>query len=94
LSNVETSAGFNEKNRKDLTADEIRFTAKGENIYAFVMGWPAGESVVKSFDKKVRNVELLGHKGKLKWSQDDAGLKVTMPAERPCDYAVTLKIAI
>jgi alpha-L-fucosidase len=91
LSNTEAGAAFNEKNRKDLTAEEIRFTSKGQYVYAFVMGWPA-ESVLKSFDKKVHNAELLGHKGKLKWSQDAAGLKVTMPAEKPCDYAVTLKI--
>jgi alpha-L-fucosidase len=57
------------------------------------MGWPSGEASIKSIDKKVHNVELLGHKGKLKWSQDAAGLKVTMPAEKPSDYAVTLKIA-
>ncbi len=94
LSSVETSAGFNEKNRKELTAEEIRFTAKGDRIYAFVMGWPNGESMVKSMDKKVHNVELVGHKGKLKWSQDEAGLKVRMPAEKPCEYAIALKIAI
>ena len=41
LSISETSAGFNERNRKDLTAEEIRFTSKGQNIYAFVMGWPS-----------------------------------------------------
>jgi alpha-L-fucosidase len=92
LAMTETSAGFNEKNRKDLTAEEIRFTSKGQTVYAFVMGWPSGESVIKSIDKKVHNVELLGHKGKLKWSQDDAGLRVQMPGEKPCDYAVTLKI--
>jgi hypothetical protein len=40
------------------------------------------------------NVELLGHRGKLKWSQDAAGLKVAMPAEKPCDLAMTLKIAM
>jgi alpha-L-fucosidase len=55
------------------------------------MGFP-GESVLRSFDKKVHNVELLGHKGKLKWSQGEAGLKVAMPAERPCEFAVTLRI--
>jgi alpha-L-fucosidase len=93
LAVAETSAGFNENNRKGLTAEEIRFTSKGQYVYAFVMGWPSGECVVKSMDKKARNVELLGHKGKVKWSQDAAGLKVLMPAERPCDYAIGLKIA-
>jgi alpha-L-fucosidase len=92
LLNTEVGAAFNEKNRRDLTSEEIRFTSKGANVYAFVMGWPSGETVVKSIDKKVHNVELLGYKGKLKWSQDQAGLKVAMPGEQPCDYAVTLKI--
>jgi hypothetical protein len=30
----------------------------------------------------------------LKWSQDEAGLKVAMPQEKPSEYAVALKIAI
>ena len=91
LLNTEAGAAFNEKNRKELSAEEVRFTSKDKNVYAFVMGFP-GESVLKSFDRKVHNVELLGHKGKLKWSQDEAGLKVAMPTEKPCEYAVTLKI--
>ena len=41
---------------------------------------------------KIRNVELLGHKGKLRWTQDEAGLKVEMPEEKPSDHAVTLKV--
>jgi alpha-L-fucosidase len=94
ISQPETGTAFNERNRKDLTAEEIRFTSKGPHVYAFVMGWPTGETLVKSIDTKVHNVELLGHKGKLKWSQDAAGLKVAMPAEKPCDLAVTLKIAM
>ncbi len=94
LSQAETGGAFNERNRKDLTAEEIRFTSKGQNVYAFVMGWPAGETVVKSMDAKVHKVELLGHKGKVKWSQNSAGLKVAMPAEKPSEFAVTLKIAM
>jgi alpha-L-fucosidase len=94
LSAPDSGSAFNERNRKDLTAEEVRFTAKGQHVYAFLMGWPSGESLVKSIDVKVHNVELLGHGGKLKWSQDAAGLKVAMPAEKPCDFAVTLKIAV
>jgi alpha-L-fucosidase len=101
LSTPQTTVGFNEKNRQDLTADEIRFTSKGRYIYAFVMGWPSGPLVVKSLGAKselnpgkIHNVELLGHKGKLKWSQEEAGLKVTMPSEKPADYAVTLRVTV
>jgi alpha-L-fucosidase len=43
---------------------------------------------------KVRHVEILGHKGKLKWVQRDAEPTVDMPTERPCEHAVTLKVTI
>jgi len=43
---------------------------------------------------KIRNVELLGFKGKVKWTQDEGGLKVEMPEEKPSEHAVTLKVAL
>ena len=92
--------GFNEQNRKDFSAEEIRFTSKGRNLYAFVMGWPDKQAVIKPLATnssaaqfKVKNVELLGFKGKVKWTQDEKGLTVQMPAQKPSDHAVTLKIA-
>jgi hypothetical protein len=39
-------------------------------------------------------VELLGFQGKLQWWQDESGLKVAMPAEKPCEHAIALKIAV
>lgn len=95
---AEGESKFNEKNRRDMTAEDVRFTTKGSAIYAFVMGWPEKEAVIRglglksSFEPgKVVNVELLGH-GKVEWRQEDSGLRVTMPAARPCDYAVGLKV--
>jgi alpha-L-fucosidase len=92
--------GFNERNRKDLTASDIRFTTKAGIVYAFVMGWP--EIATQTLPQlglsgmpgagKVRRVELLGHKGNLKFTQNETALSVEMPKEKPCDYAVTLKI--
>jgi alpha-L-fucosidase len=41
---------------------------------------------------KVRNVELLGFKGKLNWTQDERGLTVQMPPQKPSDHAIALKI--
>ena len=43
---------------------------------------------------KIGNVELLGFKGKVKWIQDEGGLKVEMPEEKPSEHAVTLKVAL
>jgi len=92
---------FNENTRKDMTSDDVRFTTKGSALYAFVMGWPDKEASIPSLAlggpnsvPKFRNVELLGHKGKLNWTQDAAAFKVQLPAEKPSDHAVTFKIAL
>ena len=80
-----------------------RFTAKGENLYAIAQSWPGDTAVVttlaagrevdgKVLEGKIVSVSLLGHAGKLRFTQDSEGLKVKMPADRPCDYAYTLKI--
>jgi alpha-L-fucosidase len=64
------------------------------------MGWPEKQALIKPLAStgsatpfKVRNVELLGFKGKVKWTQDEKGLTVQLPEQKPCDHAVTLKIA-
>ena len=92
-------ARFNERNRKALTVDDVRFTQKGATLYAFVMGWPEKEAVVRPLATKgnlglirVHNVELLGFQGKLNWTQDENGLKVQMPPEKPSNHAIALKI--
>ena len=94
--------GFNERNRKDLTAADVRFTAaRNGTLYAFVMGWPESKEAVvpalalggKTGTGKIHNVDLLGHKGKIKFTQDQTALRVELPPEKPCDYAITLKVA-
>jgi len=91
--------GFNENKRQPLTVDDVRFTTKGDRLYAFVMGWPEKEAVVQALGTaspqspgKIGNVELLGHQGRLTWTQEATGLRVELPAEKPSDYAVTLKV--
>jgi len=85
--------GFNERDSKDLTAADIRCTT--------IMGWPErghphelAQSAIggKPGFGKVRQVELLGHKGNLKFTQNETALVVELPNEKPCDYAVTLRI--
>ena len=96
---AEKPSSFNEKNRKDLTAQDVRFTTKGGILYAFVMGWPEYQTVIKPLAlntglrvAKIQNVELLGFDGKLQWTQDESGLKILSPPQKPSDYAVAFKI--
>jgi len=96
---IKTDSGnFNEDKQKDLTAEDIRFTTKNSAVYAFVMGWPDQAVVVNALGLAspqnpgtIRNVELLGYKGLLKWKQDVAGLRVEMPLEKISDVGITLK---
>jgi len=93
-------ARFNEAGRRDFTAEEIRFTSKSGTLYAFVMGWPEKQAVIKPLattsqfaPPKIKNVELLGFKGRVKWVQNEKGLTVQMPGQKPCDHAIALKIS-
>jgi len=93
-------ASFNETKRKALTAEDVRFTKKGDVLYAFCMGVPQKEAVIKPLASnspeapgKIRNVQLLGYKGKLTWKQDEAGLRVEMPGEKLPEEAIAFKIA-
>jgi alpha-L-fucosidase len=93
------TGGFTDRKQKAFTPQDIRFTTKGRTLYAIVMDWPGAEVTVKSLasgsgleGRAVRSVELLGSKPAPKWTQDGAGLRVQLPAAKPCDYAYTLKI--
>ena len=90
---------FNEASRKELSAEEVRFTTKGNAMYAFIMGWPENLTLIRPLSTvsplsppKISHVELLGYGGKLAWRQDEQGLTVLFPEQKPCEYAVTLKI--
>jgi alpha-L-fucosidase len=97
------SGSFGEKNLKEMkfTAQDIRFTAKGEAIYAILMAWPGRRAAIKALGKnsktapdKISNVSLLGSDAKLTWRQGPDALTVNMPAEKPGDIAYTLKITV
>ena len=79
---------------------KIRFTVKGDVLYAIIVGkWPGASIEITSLAKdqapsgKVSSVSLLGASGALTYSQDASGLKINLPAMPPCDIAYTLKIS-
>jgi alpha-L-fucosidase len=82
------------------TARDLRFTTKGDTLYAFALGWPEdGRLTVRSLarpagsrENTIRRVQLLGHRGRLAFAQDTHGLVVTLPDRRPSPYTAALKI--
>jgi alpha-L-fucosidase len=95
------SGMFNEGKTK-FVPEDIRFTCKGKTLYAFIMGWPENTDIVirslsntspEFHGEQITGISLLGDEGKIIWSQDQEGLKVQLPDELPCEYAVVLKIS-
>jgi alpha-L-fucosidase len=91
----------NESKKPDLGAKDIRFTAKGDTLYAFVQGWPHGELKIESLalgglqqPMKALDVRLLGHDAPLRFVHDHTGLRVSFPAQGPpgSDIGVTLRV--
>jgi len=85
-----------------FTAQDIRFTTKGDILYAIIMVWPGDHAVtIKSLGagaplqngRKLTAVSLLGHPGAVAWTQDQAGLHVTLPVHPPCAGPFALKIS-
>jgi alpha-L-fucosidase len=86
---------------RSYTTEDLRFTTKGDTLYAFLMIWPQTRSaVIKSLatgspqvdGRKVADVSLLGYGGKIEWTQTADGLTVKLPEKAPCEHAVTLRI--
>jgi alpha-L-fucosidase len=78
--------------------DAVRFTAKGNAVYAFVGAWPAnGKVEVKGLTKELfggnaASVTMLGSPEPLKWKFNGDGLEVTLPSKKPCEAVWTLKV--
>jgi alpha-L-fucosidase len=81
-----SAQGFNEGKGKPLTADDIRFTAKENTIYAIALGTPTKPLSIKSLgadakllDRTIADVTLLGSDAKLHWSQSADALTINTP---------------
>lgn len=97
------SGGMFAKMKGGYTAKDIRYTRKGNTVYAIVLGWPGENTQVmmtmfgkggKAENIKVKSVSMLGTKEKIKWERTDAGLVVTTPAKKISDLAIVFKLLI
>ena len=82
-----------------MTSTDIRYTTKGEYLYAFVLDWPKRKPVVLTFITamnhrigEIKSVELLGYEKDLEWEAHGDGLTVTFPKQPVGKFAHCLKI--
>ncbi|GAB4514213.1 MAG: alpha-L-fucosidase [Anaerolineae bacterium] len=98
---TEVSEGaFTDTKRTEFTSQDVRFTARGDTLYAIVLGWPengrvsirALGSTAGLYDGEIGSVELVGSGSPMTWTRGDDGLDVQLPPEPPCDHAFVLRI--
>ncbi|HEX3000481.1 MAG TPA: alpha-L-fucosidase C-terminal domain-containing protein, partial [Armatimonadota bacterium] len=92
--------GFTDTKRQEFTSKDVRFTTKGETLYAILLGWPeTGEATIESLSTNLRlysgtiaAVRLLGSNEPVAWTHDGRGLTVKLPAQKPDEHAFVLQI--
>jgi alpha-L-fucosidase len=101
---VETNrfGGLRDVGSKPFTSEDIRFTQSkdGKKLYAIVLAVPThGEVTIKSLASgspnwpgEIGSVHELGKFWGLKFTRDENGLHVTLPAKQPSKIALALKI--
>ena len=95
---VVKAGNFNEEKVK-YSAKDIRFTQKGDILYAFCLGTPATNIRINSLGKNsklapkaVASVSLLGSDEKLNWKQEPTELVIIKPLILPGYQIITFKI--
>ncbi len=103
----EGDAMFNESDIV-YTAKDIRFTVKGDALYAIALDWPGEEITIKSlvpledeendfpgywiYPDEISSITMLGDGKELDYQLTDKGLKIKTPEKKPCEHAFTFKI--
>jgi alpha-L-fucosidase len=94
-------ASFSENKDRPFTGQDVRYTTKGNALYAILLGRPerrvtlASVSPQKLWFGGIHNIEFLGSKEKVSWHSDGAGITLDIPAPAITDtlLCAVLKIA-
>ena len=93
---MKTAGSFSERNEVEYTAQDIRFTAKGNVLYATFLGWPEEQVTIRALKRlypgEISSVTMLGVDQELKWSMTEGGLVVERPGMKPCEHAFVFRI--
>jgi alpha-L-fucosidase len=94
---------FSERKNAPLTPLDIRYTARGNLLYAIVPGVPGPTVTLTALadqdERRPRRpdpvqVSLLGSDAPVPWRWTAAGLEITVPDQRPSEEAIAFRIAM
>ncbi len=92
-------AGKGKEDRLEWTKKDFRFTSKPGLVYAFQMKIPENhKTLIKSLStgkkQKVKDVNMLGLKGKVSFRQDSKGLHINVSAKKVCESPICFRIFV
>lgn len=76
-------------------AGDVRFTRKGNILYAILLEWPGSEITLNSLKGiNIKKISILGSDEKIQWRQLSDGINITLPSNPVSNLANTLKIEL
>ncbi len=95
------AGSFQDTKTQEYTAEDFRFTTKGNDLYAIELAWPSGnEAILHSVagdalkGKQIRSVALLGTTAALTYKLQPDGLHIQLPSKPSENYAYAFRIAL
>ncbi|SHF90184.1 alpha-L-fucosidase, partial [Caldanaerobius fijiensis DSM 17918] len=91
---------FTDTHRSAFTSEDIRFTTKGDTLYAIVLKWPEnGRITIKTLGTNsqfalphIDKVELIGYDVPLQWTRDEQALIIDVTGCEPKEYPAAFRI--
>lgn len=73
-------------------AGDIRFTRKGNVLYAIILEWPGGEISLNSLKGiNIKKISMLGATEEIRWRHTNGEINISLPSNPVSPYANTLK---
>ena len=93
------SGELQERLMKTFTANDIRFTTKGDALYAICLGIPEQDVAIKAlgtaaglWQQPITRVRVVGSAEALQWSREGEHLRIKLPRQQPCASALVFEI--
>ena len=85
-----------ERADEPFTVADIRFTTKGDTLYAICLGWPEAEVKIDAlgrlYEPEIEEITMLGDDRPLRWRHTPDRLEIARPDSPPCQNAFVFRI--
>ncbi len=93
---TKTNTGhLSESKNKNFTEEDIRFTTKGNILYATTLATPTKDidiNYLNTLHINIKSIELLGHEGTIQFAQTGEKLSIKFPEDVALEHAWVFKI--